>query len=186
MPESTVAAVPEEPQPFGLEEHDWDRLLMAIDVGECTPFLGAGASAMSAPLAREQANKWAQNYKYPPPDAPDLARVAQFLAVRTGDQFFPKHLIAKLFRDAPGKQPSALLRVLASLRLPIYMTTNYDDLMACALRDQGVAVRQEVCRWHSQLQKLPSAFDGDFIPDPAHPVVFHLHGVASDPKSLVL
>lgn len=189
MSEPTPVAVADGFESFGLEEHDWDRLLMAIQVGECTPFLGAGANGSVTPLAIDLAREWAQTFQYPLPDGSDLARVAQFVAVIKNDQFYPKHLIAELFRDLgiDATEPPELLRLLASCKLPIYITTNYDDLMVRALRNEGVDVRQEVCRWNSARQKRPSVFDDrNFIPDAAHPVVFHLHGVVPEPKSLVL
>ena len=78
------------------------------------------------------------------------------------------------------------LALLASFRLPIYLTTGYHGFLEEALRAEGVSPRTEICRWHEGLDSLPSAFDGDYDPSPAEPVVFHLHGFDEVPNSLVL
>jgi hypothetical protein len=76
---------------------------------------------------------------------------------------------------------------MADLPLPVYITTNYDDFMVRALRDRGKRPEQEICRWNSRLDGLPSVFDRlDYVPRPETPLVFHLHGHAGIPQSLVL
>ena len=65
---------------------------------------------------------------------------------------YPKELIcAELATAGPPDfgaedEPHA---VLAELPLPIYITTNYDDFMAAALRRAGKEPRREICRWNS-------------------------------------
>jgi hypothetical protein len=81
------------------------------------------------------------------------------------------------------KNPLALL---ASFRLPIYLTTSFHSFLEQALRAEGVKPRTEVCRWHEGLDSLASAFDGDYEPGPTEPVVYHLHGYDEYPNSLVL
>jgi hypothetical protein len=78
--------------------------------------------------------------------------------------------------------------VLASLNLPVYLTTNYDDFMFRALRAAEKDPRREVCRWHSGLSKIPSVFETEptYRPSPANPLVFHLHGYDKEPDSIVL
>ena len=66
-----------------LNKADWDLLVGRIKDGKCTPFLGAGACAGVLPLAREIAQKWADEYDYPLSDTTNLIQVAQFLAVQT-------------------------------------------------------------------------------------------------------
>jgi hypothetical protein len=73
----------------GLTEDDWSLLLGRIRSGKCTPFLGAGAAAGSLPLASEIARRSAESSGYPLNDPHDLARVAQYLAVRMGDAMIP-------------------------------------------------------------------------------------------------
>lgn len=57
-----------------LGELQWQALADSVRAGECTPFLGAGASMPTLPSATELA----ADFGYPLPDRDDLARVAQF------------------------------------------------------------------------------------------------------------
>jgi hypothetical protein len=78
------------------------------------------------------------------------------------------------------------LALLASFRLPIYLTTSYHGFLEQALRAGAVNPHAEVCRWHEGLDSLTSAFDSDYEPTRTEPVVYHLHGYDEYPNSLVL
>jgi hypothetical protein len=179
--------------PDTLEERDWTRLLGRIKEGNCTPFIGAGACAPRLPLGADIARAWAEAQDYPLEDRHDLARVAQYWGVRERDDLVPKEAFAKYFRDleAPDfekdlDEPHA---VLAQLPLPVYITTNYDDFMIQALKAKRKDPEREICRWNDFLKKhVKSVFARrpPFDPTPANPVVFHLHGHAGIPQSLVL
>jgi hypothetical protein len=175
-----------------LRDTDWRLLLARIADGACTPFLGAGATAHALPLASDIARRWAGDHGYPLGDADDLARVAQFLAVHQDDAMYPKELIGDEFAqlDPPDftadGEPHALL---ASLPLPIFITTNYDDSMYAALAAAGKDPHREVCRWNRSpaLAEEPSPFaDAAYVPTAANPLVYHLHGRIGLPESLVL
>ncbi len=174
-----------------LEEGDWDVLLSRIKDGKCTPFLGAGVNAGVLPLGSDIARKWATQYKYPLEDSWDLARVAQFLAVRRRDSMFPKEEAAKALS---GVAPPDFTKVdmpqsvLADLPLPVYLTTNYDDYMAMALRSRHKNPQVEVCRWHDSLKPEASGFSSPpgYQPTVANPLVYHLHGHQERVESLVL
>ena len=177
--------------PNKLEEKDWERLLQRIKDGKCTPFLGAGVSAGKIPVGSQIANEWAKKYDYPMEDSYDLIRVAQFVAV-TEDAMTPKEEMCKKIKEqlkevAPSyfEIPDEPHGVLADLPLPVYITTNYDDLMVRALKSRGKTPIQEICRWNKYLKqfKLTSS---DFVPTPEKPLVFHLHGFYEIPESLVL
>lgn len=162
-----------------LTETDWTILLERIEGRKCTPFLGAGACHGFVELAGGIAEAWARQYGYPLADCTDLARVAQYLAT-TYDPIFPKTRILRDYIE-PATEPDYSEAdephgVLARLPLPIYITTNYDDFMVRALAAENKNPRREVCRWNSLISDLPSVFDDGFEPDPANPVVFHLHG----------
>lgn len=176
--------------PRSLEEIDWTLLLSRIRNKNCTPFLGAGASYGTLPLGGTIAQEWAKQYDYPLEDSSDLIRVSQYVAVETGDAMFPKEEIARRFRNAAPpdfRSPGEPHGFLADLELPVYITTNYDDFMVRAIRDRGREPQQEVCRWNSLLHGLPSAFGRPgYEPRPETPLVFHLHGHAGIPASLVL
>jgi hypothetical protein len=125
-----------------------------------------------------------------------LARVAQFLAVTTGDGMFPKEDIVERLKDTPPPdftKPDEPHDILADLPLPIYITTNYDDFMAQALKSRNKNPRQELCQWNDDVKKLlkgkPSVFNkSSDLPDidAKNPVVFHLHGHLDIAESLVL
>lgn len=57
--------------------------------------------------------------------------------------------------------------------------------MARALEARGKQVKREICRWNEVLLNTDSAFDRGYQPTRDNPVVFHLHGRASDPGSMV-
>ena len=142
------------------------------------------------PLGGEIARRWADEYDYPLPDDSDLARVAQFIAVHE-DSMAPKERIcAELEGVAPPdfSSPDEPHAALADLPLPVFITTNYDDFMLEALRSRGKEPKPEICRWNAspKLADVPVVLDPGFVPTPAKPVVFHLHGHHEVPESLVL
>jgi hypothetical protein len=177
-----------------VDEQEWTTLLRRIKEGKCTPFLGAGVNEGVLPLGSAIARIWAQENAFPMKDANDLARVAQFLAIRRPDPMDPKEeLLSRWFKNIPRRPEQATpdpLDVLADLPLPIYLTTNYDDLMAKALKRRGREPHRELCRWnnHPRVRKRQSVWDRTpgFRPSWNEPVVFHLHGLDEVYESLVL
>jgi len=169
---------------------DWDTLAFRLSTKACTPFIGAGASAGFLPLAGTLAEELATQYGYPLPDRTDLSRVTEFVVVTREDGWLPKERIANRIKGARRPDPadaSDIHRVLADLDLPIYLTTNYDDFMFEALKTNAMKEpKREICRWNKVLEQLPSSFDSGFNPPPTNPVVFHLHGIADNPLSMVV
>ena len=179
-----------------ISENDWNTLITKIKSGLCTPFIGAGASFPALPLGGALATRLIEEEERetggacPLPDRGDLARVTQFMAVTRNDTSLPKIKIASIVRDAtpPAAAPAEPHTTLASLGLPIYLTTNYDDFMVRALQQRlgAAAVTRDLARWNEDLRKeTPSPFDQGYTPTPASPVVFHLHGHADLPLSMV-
>ncbi len=175
------------------KEQDWEDILLAIENGQCTPFLGAGTCVPTLPLGSEIALEWAQprKFDYPLGDPKDLARVAQFVAVEHGPmrpRWEIKHRFEKV--KAPDfSDPGEPHGILADLPFPIYITTNYDDFTVQALRSRNKNPKQELCRWNKALMKdCPEVFERkpDFKPDVEHPLIFHLHGHIAVPESLVI
>jgi SIR2-like domain len=175
----------------GLNDDDWDMLLLRIKSGSCTPFLGAGACAGTLPLGADIARKWTDDYEYPLDDSDDLARVAQFVSVRRNDAMFPKERLAAEIQSYGSPdftrdgEPHAML---AALPLPVFLTTNYDGFMLDALERAGKKPSRELCRWNRSpaLKEQRPVLTPAFVPTPANPVVFHLHGHVSVPESIVL
>jgi hypothetical protein len=180
-----------------ITENDWNTLITKIRSGLCTPFIGAGASYPTLPLGADLAKRLIEEEEretgaaYPLPDRGDLARVTQFMAVTRNDTSLPKLKIASLVKATPppADGPSNPHTTLAALGLPIYLTTNYDDFMVRALRHRlgaGATIARELARWTDDLRnETASAFDNGYTPTAASPVVFHLHGHADNPLSMV-
>jgi hypothetical protein len=81
------------------------------------------------------------------------------------------------------------LRILAELPLPIYLTTNYATFMEDALKAAGKEPCTEICYWRDELREdIPSVFeeDPDYEPSVEKPLVYHIHGLDTQPSSLVL
>jgi hypothetical protein len=81
------------------------------------------------------------------------------------------------------------LAILASLDIPIYLTTSPFELIEAALRSVGKTPRTQVYSWQDGLVGgIPAEYhtDPDFEPDVQTPLVYHLHGLDIFPASLVL
>ena len=199
--------------PDKLQELHWENLVRSIEQGRCTPFLGAGANGGILPLGGEIARRWASKNGYPLDDDWDLARVSQFIALEAGSPMAPKEkIIWELAkgRDAWLKQTDLRefaaehdhpLAALSRLPFPVFITTNYDDLLFRTLeqcsRDSSAGPAEskrpqtEICLWNRWVRKhgaAKSVFGGSqpYQPSAAAPVVYHLHGHMDIPESLVL
>ena len=141
------------------------------------------------PLGSQIALQWAIQDKYPFPDKDNLVRVAQFVAVQGGSPLTPKYRIIEQFknqRPPDFSNPHEPHRVAAEFRLPVYITTNYDNFMIRAVRwvdaqesarNQDFEPRQPreaICKWHLARRSKPECFDLDFDPDEEKPVIFHM------------
>jgi hypothetical protein len=178
------------------DEDAWKRTVYLIRRSQCTPFIGAGASADHVPLAGDLAEVLAGEYGFPFDERRDLARVTQYAAVREGNRMYVKKRVADdMLSGLPQPdfsapdEPHALL---ADLRLPVYVTTNYDDFMYQALESRGLLPQRAICPWYTtdvqEVAEVTSLFrdPAGYNPDPARPIVYHLHGHPSEPESLVL
>ncbi len=81
-------------------------------------------------------------------------------------------------------------RVLAQLKLPLYITTNANDLLADGIRYHGREPRVELYRWKDadDVDWPPSIFDENpaWHLSPEEPLVYHLFGHLSTPETVVL
>ena len=182
-----------------IEEKDWKTLLPRIKKGECTPFLGAAVNLGILPLGRDLAKELADEEGYPydrESDKYDLIKVTQYLAIKYRDAVKPKDLVLskldKSQRPLDYNNDSEPLNVLAKLPFPVYITTNYDDLLSSAIVHHGRArtanQRVEICKWNKSLSVQPNVFKrgSKFKPDAQNPVIYHLHGHKSFVDSIVL
>jgi hypothetical protein len=79
-------------------------------------------------------------------------------------------------------------RVLASLPLSIYITTDLSNLLEQALADESKDPQVEFSRWNPGTKHFPSIYDDEpqYRPDEDRPLVYHLFGYLEEPRSLVL
>lgn len=195
----------------------WSGLIRMIQQGKCTPIIGPRVHGRWLPTPPETAAAWAKQHDYPFADADNLARVSQYMASNQGDDFPRDELLDTLMRELtarlpeelrPAKKPKTLTelvasakwkdltaddpneahRVLASLGLLLYLTTNSDSFMTEALAAAGKQPSRELCRWNENLDGLPSLFEQhpDYRPAPEAPIVYHLFGGDQEAASLVL
>ena len=178
------------------DDEVWARTVDRVKSGRCTPFIGAGASVDYLPLAADLAEALARGRHYPFGSPRDLARVSQFLAVEGGDrQYVKEKLVDGMFAKVQVPDfsaPDEPYGLLADLKLPLYLTTNYDDFMYNALEDRGRKPRRAVCPWYTtdsaEVTRATRLFreKAGYAPDTGRPIVYHLHGHHETPESLVL
>ena len=203
-------------------EASWRTLLENIAEGECIPFLGPGVTADLLPGPADLAQILAGEYHYPLPHVHDLARVGQFIAAEDNRRLrkrvvqalvegFGRNQGVKLdTRDAEGllsrtiqssdwrppEEPRAegeIHHQLASLGLPLYLTTNFDCFMWAALRslrppEEQEQVRREVVPWRRGASHHPGPAHYDLDPPwlDGEQVVLHLFGTDENLLSMVL
>jgi hypothetical protein len=182
---------------LSFREANWEDLLKAIKKRQCTPFIGAGACIPWLPLGSQIAREWAEKYGYPLEDTSELARVTQFMGIDRGWEMFPKTELCEWLGkiNSPDFSNKAYDNtphsVLASLNLPIYVTTNYDKFMEAALMSRRKSPDSEYCRWNQAIEREyaggSSVFDNsEYRPTDYKPLVYHIHGTVDIPQSLVL
>jgi hypothetical protein len=175
-------------------EDAWTLLIGDLNRGDCIPFLGAGASAERLPLGGQLAMKWAERTGYPLPDPGNLARVMQYAvtmhyrdATRAKRVFLAEEIAGATPPDRTDLYP--VHSTLARYPLPLYVTTNYDDFMFLALQQARKDPTWDLCPWYAV---SPDDWTGSpfgepaFYPSTERPLVFHLHGHHTEPRSIVL
>lgn len=121
-------------------------------------------------------------------DDESVCDIVQDLQAQINDKSFSE-IVAEL--DYPrfnGQRPNPL-RVLAKLRLPIYVTTGYYDFMERALQTEGAnQVRTQFCLWNMKEDRVAPEHRPDplYKPSVEEPVVYHLYGYEQYPRSIVL
>jgi hypothetical protein len=192
----------------------WPTLMRTLRDGKCTPILGPGLVERLFGSPPNIAHRWAERYHVPmaPRDLDDLTQVAQYLAIdqdrnylvterdeylrievlrRFGDELPPSarrcsldELLAQT-RPLLAKQESPdPHRMLADLRLPLYLTSNTDDLLEQALTEAGRPPIVDLCRWYEEVQSLERP--AETKPSVDRPLVYHLLGMREEEQSLVL
>lgn len=177
--------------PVGLNEDKWEYLIKMVKDGNCTPFLGAGATSHILPLGAEVSRILAQKYKYPLSDDEDnLQRVSSYIAIKKEETISLKYEIIDILRNIGNpdfSDENELHKILSKLPFPIYMTTNYDDFMLRALKEMHREPKYEFSRWNNIISKaIPPIIEKDFNPSYEKPLVYYFHGSWNVPESLVI
>jgi hypothetical protein len=215
----------------GLEEDDWKDLLERIEDKNCAPILGSGALTggppqgveadgwhFQYPLGASLAQALAKDFCYPLDDCTRIERVTQFISVKRDPSLAKARIARELAKASPPdftfvNEPH---RVLAELKLPVYLTSNFDDYLVRALRAAEADVRVSICRWNKHIPQTAPAYHPDrpaqrdfpyvvaqeglkpgtlaykpetdalYEPSPANPLVYHFHGHSEWPASLVV
>ncbi len=115
---------------------------------------------------------------------PSSVALVQNLRSRMGECSF-SDLVSELDLPSDANPDANMLRLLARLNLPVYVTTSYYDFLERAIAAEGRKAKTQICGDLSNLQPA-HRLDRDFIPTQETPVVYHLHGLESYPSSLVL
>jgi len=168
--------------PPGLRERDWDNLVWNVRRGRSVLFTGADldtrGEAPTAALARHLGDLLRDEGRTV--EGQGVSAVAQQLEddPRFGRSDLERE--AARFHERVALPEDAVEARIASLPFPLVVTTDQGPRLPQALRAGGKQV--EVGRYHFRGANPPVTFAGD----PAQPLVYHLHGVASEPPSLVL
>lgn len=113
--------------------------------GRCVPFLGAAVNVSDKnrdyaglPLGVDVAKEFIKEIDFKGRDDRDLARITLQFEFETDRP----QLITRLKTILPDQNcnPSPLLRTLANLPLKLIVTTNYDRLMECALKNKDFKI----------------------------------------------
>jgi hypothetical protein len=181
---------------MSLTEAAWDSLIQNIIAGKVIPVLGAGACYGHIKTGSEIASDWLTDGADYLGDelARQLPHVAQYHRVIEDDAInikeqFLRNYITPAAVGLDYKAQSEPHGRLASMPFELVITTNYDDMMKNAFNAFGKRPETLVCTWNvdNQPAKLAEIDRQEKItPSKDSPVIFHLHGHNSDPKSLVL
>jgi hypothetical protein len=177
------------------------------------PFIGAGVS--SSIISSISASNLANQFKCKVAEkklVPDwiefkLNKLSQYLDIINDDTFHSSTIIADYINEQVdnhtctkfiNKNLHNPLWILADLPVPVYITTNYDTLLEKYLTNAGKTPQTIVSNWMNWCNEFNGLADnesnkidlklinGKVIPDVNNPMVFHLHGVARNPKTMVL
>ncbi|HEX4953392.1 MAG TPA: CHAT domain-containing protein [Thermoanaerobaculia bacterium] len=197
----------------------WRRLVKALRRKDALPILGPGVLAGLLPDRAELAPRLASEYGYPFAHSDPLSRIAQHATVHGGERVQPRQDVLKFMAEdfarryrLSGREGAEhdlcgliaasgwservrrgdegeIHHLLADLPLPLYLTTNWDNLLAQALTGLGRPPAEEGwVRWYEPETERLGEEELDFADEPtvARPVVFHLFGSARKPSSLLV
>lgn len=194
----------------------WPGILNSLEQRACVPIIGFGLLEPLFGSSKEIARSWAESAGFPlaPHSQDELTQVAQYLSIKQKPAYprnqllkhIRSHLIATYGPAIEGndncpleeltvqiagevlKDPEQPFNILARLPVKIYINANPDNLLELALRRNQRDPLVMYSRWNKALE------DSDAIEASSRwvdisverPLVYHLFGKISLPKSLVL
>lgn len=196
-----------------------DALYDHVKRGKCTAILGPGLTEALLGGRDELALRWARAHGFPlsPHQRSDFAAVNEFLATfydggrpyqvlketieeeaqaqgQELDEQEVKHktidkLLTNLWHKTAGGRPDDPHRILARQNIPIFITTNPDNLLFEALIKEKKHPTSRFFPWSEDLLLEEEDLDDASMTlevDVEHPLVYHLYGRLDDEFSLVL
>ncbi len=172
----------------------WSLLVKRVGANKVTPLLGAGASIDIVGGAFDIASDWARAAKFPFEADPALAEMAQYVAI-TVDRASAGEYIKRIMDGLLSKfvvddieDRNNVYRYLPSLSFPVWITTNYDDLIERGLRARNKSPHTTISAWTPPDIVRDEALYavGEGAPTVEKPLVFHLHGSYLDELSMVI
>ena len=121
-------------------------------------------------------------------DDPDYEAAVQRMRTEGSSLRFSDVVYALGYPEFPDRVEDPL-RTLASLSLPVYVTTSYYDFLERELVAVGKSPRSQVIFWQEGREYDHARefyADPAFMATPAQPAVYHLFGLENFPSSLVL
>ena len=170
-----------------MNDTDWSRLLGAISLGRCIPFVGAGASSPPLPTASQLLERLRQRFGVPPYASGDLGKAAEFIQLR----FYREQLIS-VVQDELKMHPDPNAAHLNLARLPwhILITTNYDAFISRGLIAAGknptiYSLLNQEGQAGSSISK-PLRRRRDWRATAGQPLVVHIHGALPEDRDIVI
>ncbi len=104
------------------------------------------------------------------------------------DQISLDKLIQFVGAEYRNRQALESYKTISKLPLPVFITTNVDNLIADALREEGKDPQIVLCPWNEYVEQMPSSYhaDPEYVPSPERPLVYHLFGRLNEIDSVVL
>lgn len=194
----------------------WKALVNNIRKGTCTPIIGSGMLESLVGSFRDIARDWATTHSYPMAgnEREQLPLVAQYLVVNQepsyardqycealkagalrnyGHDLTPEELKGSVQEviSAAGavrrrNEATEPHKILAGLNLPVYLTTNPDNLLSDAILAETKNKPHVLLCPRGDDAEDPSKEDQEYRATKEEPLVYHLFGHLSKPDSVVL
>ncbi len=194
----------------------WPGILNSLEQQACVPIIGFGLLEPLIGSSREIARSWAESAGYPlgMHSQEDLTQVAQYLSIKQKPAY-PRNQLLKHIRSrliaAYGlpvdendnrpleelaaqiageilKDPDQPYNILARMPVKMYINANPDNILELALRKNQREPLVMYSRWNKTLEDPNTIEASSRLVEISieRPLVYHLFGKTSLPKSLVL